>query len=63
MFNYNPPSPFKESLYEITHPPTLTARSSASIALRMHSAEFSGAHYFDFFTVKLNEASLCVQVL
>ncbi|XP_064407052.1 GPI inositol-deacylase-like isoform X3 [Halichondria panicea] len=31
------------------------ARSSASIALRMHSAEFSGAHYFDFFTVKLNE--------
>ncbi len=43
-----------------THPPTLTARSSASIALRMHSAEFSGAKHFDFFTVKLNEASLCV---
>ena len=36
------------------------SRSSASIALRMHQAEFSSKKHFDFFTVNLDEVSLCL---
>ena len=35
-------------------------RSTASIALEMHPAEFSHLKHFDFFTVNLNEVCVCV---
>lgn len=34
------------------------SRSSASIAMRMHQAEFTSKQNFDFFTVNLNEVSV-----
>lgn len=34
------------------------ARSSASIALRMHSSDFPRKRHFDFFTISFNEASI-----
>ena len=43
------------SLLPPSLPPSLTARSSASIALQMHPREFPHLQHFDFFTVNLNE--------
>ena len=38
------------------------SRSSASIALRMHQAEFAAKKHFDFFTVNLNEVGFSQQL-
>lgn len=54
-FNFLSLAPSMPPLLTHTHTNTSLVRSSASIALLMHPAEFPQRKHFDFFAVNLNE--------